>query len=402
MKTLHKLIFIALVAVGACNAPVEAPVVETPAPTEKDSLALQLHEIADSKVLPGFAISVFTKDSILYQEGFGVSNLEHQTPFRAEDVQIIASCTKTLVGVGLMKAVEDGLLQLDDDINDLLPFRVVNPNFPDSTITVRMLASHTSTITGTEESDKGYRFQTPLLASDFPPVYEAILAKYNHTEDLAMSAFLENKLSADGIWYESELFINEAPGTTYEYSNLGITLLAYILELKTNLTFAEYTQNLILQPLGMKASTWNLNDVPDESHVTYYNEVYHEVPRYHIISYPDGGLYSSVSDMTLFVQEMMKGLDGHSDLMTQASFQEMTRKQFEGEELYDALCWDLSFEGLVGHAGNDFGTATLMYFSPESGVGRILFTNISIETEEQEEAFYGIFNRLFEYDLRSK
>jgi hypothetical protein len=54
---------------------------------------------------------------------------------------------------------------------------------------------------------------------------------------------------------------------------------------------------------------------------------------------------------------------------------------------------------LIGHAGNDFGTATLMYFSPKTGIGRILFTNISIETEEQENAFYEIYNKLFEYDF---
>ena len=123
------------------------------------------------------------------------------------------------------------------------------------------------------------------------------------------------------------------------------------------------------------------------------------MPKYQIITYPDGGLYSSVSDMTRYLQEMMKGLEGKSSIMTKKSYQEMMRKQFDGEELTEGICWDLSFEGLIGHAGNDFGTTTLMYFSPETGIGRILFTNISIEREEQEETFYEIYNLLFKYDL---
>ena len=142
-----------------------------------------------------------------------------------------------------------------------------------------------------------------------------------------------------------------------------------------------------------------MSDVPQNQQTTYYNELYNEIPNYSIVSYPDGGLYSSVADMTLYLQEIMRGLKGKSDLLSQASFEEMVSKQFEGEDLYDGICWDLSFEGLVGHAGNDFGTGTLMYFSPETGIGRILFTNISIETESQENAFYGIFNSLFACDL---
>ncbi len=152
----------------------------------------------------------------------------------------------------------------------------------------------------------------------------------------------------------------------------------------------------------MNSSTWKLEEVKNNNHITYYNEFYNEVPKYRIITYPDGGLYSSVSDMTRFLQEMMKGLEGESSIMTKKSFSEMTRKQFDGEELTEGICWDLSFEGLIGHAGNDFGTTTLMYFSPKTGIGRILFTNISIETAEQEEAFYGIYNLLFKYDLLSK
>ena len=367
-----------------------------------DSLIVELNDFQKKEVLPGFAVSIFDKDSILFQKGFGYSNSTNKSPYSVENVQIIASITKTLVGVALMKSAEDGKLDLDDSINDILPFEVHNPSFPNEKITIRHLATHTSTIADSKNSDKGYRFEEPLELSEFSEDYREIMPLYNKTETYSLRDFLQEKLTKDGKWYEKQVFLNEKPGTTYEYSNLGIALLALIIEIKTGESFDEFTEKLLLNPLGMNSSTWQLEEAKNHNHITYYNEFYNEVPKYQIITYPDGGLYSSVSDMTKYLQEMMKGLEGQSGIMTKKSYQEMMRKQLDGEELTEGICWDLSFEGLIGHAGNDFGTTTLMYFSPEIGIGRILFTNISIEREEQEEIFYEIYNLLFRYDLTNK
>ncbi|MEO0557609.1 MAG: serine hydrolase domain-containing protein [Bacteroidota bacterium] len=362
-----------------------------------DSLNHQLEAIEATEVLPGFAVSVFTKDRILYQRGFGFADLATQEPYTPEHTQIAASITKTLVGVALMNALDEGLLGLDDDVNAHLPFRVVNPAFPEDRITLRMLASHTSSIADTRTTDKGYRFREPLDPETFPAAYAPLLPVYSMQEDIPMSDFLRRKLSPDTDLYHPEVFASDPPGSTYVYSNLGLALLAHIIEIATGEPFDQYTDSLILQTLGMDRSTWSLDESLEGSHVTYYNELYNPVPPYHIITYPDGGLYSSVADMTTYLQEIIRGGDGESDLLPQSAFQLMTSPAFEG--LPDGLCWDLSFTGLVGHPGNDIGTATLMYFSPETGIGRILFTNLSIETGAQEDAFFGIYNTLFEYDL---
>ena len=77
-----------------------------------------------------------------------------------------------------MKAVEDNLLTLDDNINDILPYKVINPHFPKDNITVRMLASHTSSISDIENIDKGYRFSSPLKEHEFPKAYKPLLKYY--------------------------------------------------------------------------------------------------------------------------------------------------------------------------------------------------------------------------------
>ena len=367
---------------------------------DTDSLKTKLLHIQQQEELPGFAVSIFTQDEVLFQEGFGYANIAKKEPYSIHHVQMIASVTKTLVGVSLMKAVEDQLISLDDPINHILPFPVYNPHHPDIPITIRHLATHTSSIGTSDGSDKGYRFKEILQASDFPKAYEALLPHYNQQGDYTLATFLERKLHRTGEWYSQDTFIQSAPGTSYEYSNLGIALLAHIIELKTKQSFDSYTKQLLLTPFQMKSSSWNLNTLSDRPVITYYNELKKPLPAYSIITYPDGGLYSSVADMTLFLQQMMKGYQGNCNLMKASSFRTMMSKQLEGENMTEGLCWDLSFSGLIGHAGNDFGTTTLMYFSPETGIGRILFTNITVETEAQEEAFYGIYNLLFQYDWK--
>ncbi|MEO0570430.1 MAG: serine hydrolase domain-containing protein [Bacteroidota bacterium] len=367
---------------------------------KSDSLTNSLNDIYENGKLPGFAVSIFDKDSTFYNKGFGFSNISKEKEYTTASVQIIASVTKTMVGVAVMQCVENGLFNLDDNINKWLPYQVKNPNYSRSIITLRHLATHTSSIAGTKRSDKGYRFTTPLLEEKFPAEHHPLLKYYNKTENISMSDFLKAKLSSEGKWYEpGNIYTKHKPGTYYEYSNMGIALLAYIVESATGKDFATYSTENILNPLGMTDSKWDLSSVDEGKHVTYYNELLNEVPKYSIVTYPDGGLYSSVNDMTLFLKDIIKCRSGEGILLTKDSVDELLRKQFDGEELTEGICWDLSFDGLAGHPGNDFGTTTLMYFNLESAVGRILFTNVSTETEELEEAYYSIFNTLFEYDF---
>lgn len=240
--------------------------------TKVDSLISDLEKIEKEGVLPGFALSIFTKDSIILEKGFGYADIASKTPYTTESVQIIASITKTFIGVSLMKAVEEGKIRLDEDVNDILPYSVTNPRYPNTPITIRQLATHTSSITSTEKSDKGYRFESPLLKEEFPEAHHPYFKYLNINDELSMSDFLMFKLSEEGKWYEKELYSEHEPGTVYDYSNLGATLLAHCIAIRTEQSFYDYSKKLILDQLEMTSSTWHLDEVDDINHVTYYNE----------------------------------------------------------------------------------------------------------------------------------
>lgn len=214
---------------------------------------------------------------------------------------------------------------------------------------------------------------------------------------MSLSDFLDTIIDPSSKWYSpTEMYIKHRPGTHFEYSNLGFALLGYILERTTKVDFMEFTQKHIFDPLEMTSTTWKLEEVDPTEHATYYLENYNPCPDYSVLTMPDGGLYSNTIDLTKFLQEAIKGYAGRGKILSQASYTEMFRAQSNLIEIEGGLGWDLSFPCCIGHGGNDFGTATLMYFEPRTGLGRILFSNTSMETELIADAFYGMMGLLFE------
>ncbi len=360
-----------------------------------DSLTLKLQKYADKDLLPGFVCSVFTQDSVLYQKGFGYADLAEKKVYTPQTVQIIASISKTFTGFALMKAVEAGKLDLDADINDYLPFEIRNPHYPKSIITLRHLATHTS---GLDEQDmyrKGYAFVESLNWDDFPEVWHPLLADYDNNSFMELEDFLFKIAKRGGEWYDEKMYLKKKPGKEYSYSNLGAALAGYITARVMKEDFRALTTAQLLRPLKMENSTWYLDEVDSELHVTYYLENKNPVSPYQVVTYPDGGLYSNVEDLTKYMQEMMRGYYGNGRLLKKETYQKMMRQQFKGKDRMQGLFWDLEIPPFVGHAGNDFGTATLMYLHPEKKIGAILFTNISLEKDELADAFYSMFGVLF-------
>ena len=96
--------------------------------------------------IAGMGIAIVSGDSIVFNKGYGHADIKNSRPFTPHTVMNIASISKTFIGVAIMQAVEDNLIDLDDDVNKILPFQVVNPNLPESIITLRHLMRHMSGI----------------------------------------------------------------------------------------------------------------------------------------------------------------------------------------------------------------------------------------------------------------
>ena len=130
-----------------------------------DSLAQDLVKLYPTTKLPGIAVAMVNADQVLFQQGLGHADIATNRPFEPTTILNIGSISKTFIGVALMQLADEGKLNLDSDINKYLPFPVRNPRFPDTPITIRHLATHTSGIADTKNyGDKCYVLVDPMPA----------------------------------------------------------------------------------------------------------------------------------------------------------------------------------------------------------------------------------------------
>ncbi|MEO1655384.1 MAG: serine hydrolase domain-containing protein, partial [Bacteroidota bacterium] len=251
------LFFIFIIAAFSCQSP-HTSQEESQA---SDSLSPQLEAIYQRGNLPGFSVSLVEADQIVYQEAFGQADVREAKKYTLSTRQPLGSISKTLIGLSLLKAQELGKLQLDDPINKYLPYPIQNPHFPEVDITIRHLANHTSTITDTDQYENSSYFlrnNDHLEAKTPIKLYEY----FNPPEaPLPIRAFMKNMLYTDADSCCREVFLQEKPGSTYQYSNGASTLAAVILEIATDMSFRDFTKKYILQPLDMKTSSWDPEDI---------------------------------------------------------------------------------------------------------------------------------------------
>ena len=92
----------------------------------------------------GVGAAIIVDKKLMWSRGYGYADLSRKKPFTPLTIMNIGSISKTFTGACMMHAVEEKQLSLDEDINSYLPFKVINPNFPNEKITLRNLATHTS------------------------------------------------------------------------------------------------------------------------------------------------------------------------------------------------------------------------------------------------------------------
>jgi len=356
--------------------------------TATEKLSRELRKTFQSSNIPGIAVAIVNQDKVLYQNQFGYADIATKKPYTQNTIHNIGSTTKTFIGVALMQLIEQGKLTLDTKINEVLPFKVTNPYHPEIDITVRHLATHTSSI---KDNNFNYNLRAYVSTDDsnrkgLPFIYKILFKRILKNEDIPMDAFMENTLSKEGKWYKKKNYYKDAPGTTVNYSNISAALAGYVVEVITGQKYADYVQQNILKPLGMRASGWTKAEVDQTQFASRYLKG-KTVPDYHLITYPDGGLISSTADLSTYLMAMIKGYKGESPLLSAASFQTMMTSQLhqaplvqtvKNAERHYGVFWNIFGEkgkGDIGHSGSDPGILSFMYFDPKTGVGCVLTTN---------------------------
>jgi CubicO group peptidase (beta-lactamase class C family) len=268
-------------------------------------------EIAGSVTLVGRA------DAVMHHEAVGFRDLAAKDPMKPDTLFRIASMTKPITAIGIMLLVDEGKVNVEDDVAKYLPEfngqmlvaeKGAEPKKPSRPIKVRDLLTHTSGLPG------GY-----------PGEFASVYAKRDHTLAETTAAIAKQPLRFE-------------PGTKWEYCNAGIDTLGRIIEVVSGESYEAFLKKRVFDPLGMADTVfYPTADQIKRLAVTYnkkdgmlvaepFNLVgLPEKPKHPI---PAGGLVSSASDLAKLYRMMLhKGQFGGKRIISEKSVAEMTRVQ---------------------------------------------------------------------------
>ena len=201
----------------------------SPIPAFAAVLDRELAAIAGDAKRPLASLSVLAirGGQVVYHRQFGrrfidIDGLGRDKPATEATLYRIASISKLVTTLGVVKLVEGGKLALDADIGDYLGYRVRNPHFPETPITLRMLLTHTSSL----RDDAGYAWVAGRELKDF--------------------------LTPGGAWHGSgAMWSDKKPGEYFSYANLPWGVVGTVMEKATGERFDRLMKRLILDPIGM-------------------------------------------------------------------------------------------------------------------------------------------------------
>jgi CubicO group peptidase (beta-lactamase class C family) len=340
--------------------------------------------------IPGLAACIVKSGRVIWSKGYGWANIAKRVPMDPDlTVQNIGSISKTVVATAVMQLWEKGRFQLDDDVNERLPFAVRSPSHPETPITYRLLLTHRSGIADSFAYRSSYACGDPSLP---------------------LEAWLKAYFTPVGRYYEKAAnFHPWKPGEKHDYSNVGFGLLGYLVERVSGESLPHYTRKNIFEPLGMKRTGWLLSEIdvaahavpygpaadrdpPDEELETYrrFGLLAGEAERdpasgdhrplclYGFPNYPDGSLRTGVNELARFLLAYVNdGAYGGARVLAADTVRLMLTPQ-AATSPQQGLCWATELRDgrrHWGHNGGDPGIRTTMSFRPSDGVGAIVFVN---------------------------
>ena len=379
MRTKKTIMIVGLIIIiGSITAGITTYLIINSVPKE-ESFESKIKNLMAQFEIPSLAAGIVDNESIVWSGGFG------EQP-EIDTVYMIGSITKTFTATAILQLVEKGLLNLNHDINDYLPFEVRNPFYPNITITPLMLLSHRSGINPNLYWSLEYYLDDNMInwINDNLGWDEKIL-KLEPRPNLGN--FLNGSLNPNGTYYNPINWDYE-PGTQYQYSNAGFQLLSYLIEEITNQTYMEYLKENIFNPLNMTSTSFEFDMFTGRNAIPYewVNNSNFEYPIYNINVTGAGNLRSTIGDManyliTFINRGNFNGVQilGSEYVKLMQSIQvPLSGKSPEG--FYNkgyGLGWQVFKDIIRGHDGATPGFSSNMLFkrSSKGGIGMILLFN---------------------------
>jgi CubicO group peptidase (beta-lactamase class C family) len=316
---------------------------------------------------PSLSVCIIKNNSVAWYNGYGRAKLLSKPTI--DTVYPIGSISKTFVGTAMMQLYEQGLFDLDDNINDYLDFEIFNPNYPDVNITFRMLLAH----------------QSSLVEKN---IFAAInmLIKFLKFKDEYPYPLIKRMIHPNGDLYKLKYWGAYAPGSGSFYSNIhNFMLLEHLTEIISNQSFIDYCKENIFNPLNMSNTSFFFKDFKRSQLVTAYHNFgnfFFRIP-YLDIPYGAGGIKCSIEDLSHYATAHMNGgVYNEVRILNESTVELMHSIQYE-DSLFEGNGFGLGwidfgeFYGmnLHGHTGRVPGGTSAIYINESNDFAILCLTN---------------------------
>jgi CubicO group peptidase (beta-lactamase class C family) len=315
-----------------------------------------LQEVMQKYQVPGVSVAVIKNFEIHWAKGYGVADAETGLPVEPHTLFQAASISKPVTAMAVLKAVEEGRVSLDADINEMLQsWKVSHGEFTQTLpVTPRALLSHTS------GADDGFGFPGYHPAQLRPTLVQILAGE---------------KPSNVG-----PVLFARPPFTAFKYSGGGTTIMQLAMIETLGKPFAEIMQHYVLDPLGMVDSTYE-QPLPSarEARAARAHSAQGKAMdvKWHV--YPEqaaAGLWTTPSDLARFVIEIQRAQHAPAGrVLSQAMARQMVTPVGVGPFTV-GLVLDKHGEGwYVSHSGGNWGFQGYLVGHVRKGYGVIVMTN---------------------------
>ena len=311
------------------------------------------------------SVLISQNDKIIYRKSFGYADTENHKKNTKNSIFSIASVTKSLTAVGIMKLVDEGKLTLETPISAYFPNFI--PDFSKK-ITIRHLLNHSSGMQANigRIDDQG----NGLMPGENPITLNELFEE-----------FKDSKLKFE-------------PGAGYEYNNFGYTLLAYIIENVSGQTYADYMEQAVFKPANMKNTAVNAYKVLNQKAFPHIGLGMNEFKKFSSPVHSSwitaaGNINSTTGDLYNFMKALENGI-----LLKPATVDKLysyTQSIGVNESQY-GLGWKIENKGgekWVNHTGLLPGITSIIGSLPERKIKIIILSNATSNDLITESDFQG-------------
>lgn len=322
-------------------------------------LDIQFHNLQERMkyyLVPGISVAVIENGKIHWSKTYGVEDINSNSPVKKNTLFQSASISKVFAAVAALKLVEEGKLDLDENVNEkLVRWKVTENQFTQKNpVTLRYLLSHSAGLI----DDYGFAGYAPK--NEIPTLLQ-VIKNENPSKD------------------KKALTIHTVPGEVERYSGGGYLIIQLLIEDVTSQSFESYVKKTILDPVGMSNSTFDYQ--PDEqgyeiASAHRENGKSFKGKQYNI--YPQSaaaGLWTTAEDVAKFIIELQKEYAGESDLiLNQRTVKDLMTPQINQKGL------GVNLKGLdkpqaFWHAGLNLGFTGVFYGLLEKKEGAVILAN---------------------------